>query len=75
MDNPLCCWSVWGIKDLPQQQRLQSPPDHPGNGARLHVLHQAVAIGSWKMTAGVLSLFALINHLLGIKNGVSVQPL
>lgn len=75
VDNSLCCWSVWGVKDLPHQQRLQSPPHHPGNGARLHVLHQAVAIGSWKMTADVMILFALINHLLGIKNSVSVQQL
>lgn len=58
MDNSLCCWSVWGVKDLPHQQRLQSPPDHPGNGTRLHVLHQVVAIGGWKMTADILSLFA-----------------
>lgn len=75
VDNSLCCWSVWGVKDLPNQQRLQSPPHHPGNGAGLHVLNQAVAVGSWKMTADVLIVFALINHLLGIKNGVSVQPL
>lgn len=58
VDNSLCCWSVWGVKDLPHQQRLQSPPDHPGNGTRLHVLHQAVAIGGWKMTADILSSFA-----------------
>lgn len=60
MDNSLCCWSVWGVKDLPHQQRLQSPPDHPGNGTRLHVLHQVVAIGGWKMTADILSLFVPI---------------
>lgn len=75
VDNSLCCWSVWGVKDLPHQQGLQSPPDHPGNGARLHVLHQAVAIGSWKMTAEVLSPFALINHFMAFKNGVSARQL
>lgn len=58
MDYSLCRWSVWSVKDLPHEKRLQRPPDHPGNGARLHVLHQVVAIGSCKITADIVSLFA-----------------
>lgn len=74
VDYSLGRWSVWGVKDLPHEQRLQRPPDHPGNGAGLHVLHQVVAVGGWKITADIVSLFALANHLLGINN-VSARQL
>lgn len=68
MDYSLCRRSVWSVKDLPHEQRLQRPPDHPRNGARLHVLHQVVAIGSCNITADTVSLLARENHLLSIEN-------
>lgn len=46
MDDPLCCWSIRRIQDLSHKQRLQSSPDHPGNGARLQAPHHVVTIGS-----------------------------
>lgn len=64
VDNSLCRWGVWSVKDLPHEQRLQGPPDHPGNGTRLHVLHQVVAVRSWQRTADILSRLAALNCLL-----------
>lgn len=48
MDDPLGGGGVGGVQDLSHQQRLQSLPDHPGHGVGVHVLHQAVAVRSWK---------------------------
>lgn len=49
MDDSLCGWSIWGVQNLPHEQRLQSSPDHPGNGAGLEAPHHVVTIGSWRL--------------------------
>lgn len=46
VDNSLRCWSIWGVQDLPHEQRFQSSPDHPGNGTGLQAPHHVVTIGS-----------------------------
>lgn len=56
LDDSLCCWSIWGVQDLPHEQRLQSSPNHPGNGAGLQASHHVVTIGSWKINIDILSL-------------------
>lgn len=48
MDDPLGGWGVWRVQDLPQEQWLQSSPDHPGYGAGLQVTHHVVTEGSFK---------------------------
>lgn len=49
MDDSLCGGGIWRVQDLPHEQRLQSSPDHPGDGAGLQVPHHFVTIGSWKI--------------------------
>lgn len=49
VDDSLCGRSIWGVQDLPHEQRLQSSPDHPWNGAGLQATHHVVTIGSWKI--------------------------
>lgn len=46
VDNSLRCRSIWGVQDLPHEQRFQSSPDHPGNGTGLQAPHHVVTIGS-----------------------------
>lgn len=46
MDNSLRRWSIRGVQDLANEQRLKSSPDHPGNGAGLEASHHVVTIGS-----------------------------
>lgn len=56
MDDPLCCWSIRSVQDLSHEQRLQSSPDHPGNGAGFQAPHHVVTIRSWEINTKHLLL-------------------
>lgn len=60
MDDSLCGWSIWGVQNLPHEQRLQSSPDHPGNGAGLEASHHVVTIGSWRLNTETFSILNLV---------------
>lgn len=55
MDDPLCCWSIWGVQDLPHEQWLQGSPDHPGNGTGLKAPHHVVTIRGWGINTDIFS--------------------
>lgn len=60
MDDSLCGWSIGGVQNLPHEQRLQSSPDHPGNGAGLEASHHVVTIGSWRLNTETFSILNFV---------------